>query len=308
MKTKSFKQKKVKYIIGSLIFLAISALLVIQLALSVTAFGRKFYPEPEERPNIRKDAVWDSSIGMYVIPELLTNKKGEYNTELIENDNEYIDDYEDNETETASKTENSIDRAIISAVKCLRSSMQNDPMLMLYSGIDARDVPEIVSAMQQIELKDYSELWRRICIEPDYRVQKIVALEKFIGISLRWGLFDQWAQEKWIEEFNELRYEVRLIDINKLTVTDAEKYGALILPAMKDKADNLALSETDVSLINFCTEKIESWLYPGKKPSKLMTDKDVSEWFMNNKEIIVTLKSILENDYQIKSYREYQRD
>ena len=77
---------------------------------------------------------------------------------------------------------------------------------------------------------------------------------------------------------------------------------------MKDKADNLALSETDVSLINFCTEKIESWLYPGKKPSKLMTDKDVSEWFMNNKEIIVTLKSILENDYQIKSYREYQRD
>ena len=257
------KTKEKIYIVGIIACLLVSAVMIKQM-IDTLARSANYYPEPDTRPDIRSDAVWDSELGMYVSQDLVKNADGEYeiNPDVFIDDDCYDPEGEWNIAHMDSMDE--VDRAIALSVQLSILHMNDTPEKRLSSCPDAMSDEDILFAMRRIPVEFYPQIWERICLERAYRPQKIVALLKFTGITTRWGLYDQWAQKQWYMEFNLLRSEIKELRNTHITEEDEEKYGNMLLPILFIKTQKTNLSADEIVILENRINNVEAWLYPEK--------------------------------------------
>ena len=278
-------------ICGVLLCISLTILLSAQLLNSSFASSKKLYKEPAERPNIRADAIWDEELGMYVSPEYIREK--EQSSILMTDFDEEEYDPETTWLLNHKTSENEIDKAIVKSVEL---AQKQEPTIL--SAISPRREDPITSTMRGFSAASYSELWKRICTEPAYRPQKLVAMEFFTGIVFEdLGLYDSLAQHMWFERFNELRPEIIDKDFSSFSSGDIKKYGIFLLPVVYEKCKNQDVTEDDILIINEMISGFEDGFYKGYVSSKIETSIELEEWFDEHADLLDAVNTILKSDY-----------
>lgn len=275
------------------------AFLGASLAVTISAAqkGKENYPEPVERPDIRADAYWDSELGMYVSGDYRKNADGSY---VLNRDN--ADRLSDAVTESPEQkwlkehegSENEIDRAILASV----ARAMNEPPTLL-SSFSPRDSDAIRASMSGLSVSSYPELWERICTEPAYRAQKIVAMENFLNISFDdLGLYDAVAQKQWYDSFMELKAELAT-KTSAVTAQEAEKYGNLLLPMLARKADTATLSDEEQAVLASLTDGIAGKGFSASDfQGVLHAENGVSVEAIGSTELIAVIDEILSQNWE----------
>ncbi len=298
MKKFLFRHKTVLFSCGIVACLVCIALLSASLVSVFAAQNEKlYYPEPDVRPDIRADAYWDSELGMYVSGDYRKNASGVY---VLNRDNagslsdEVIQSPEQKWLKEHAESENEIDRAILASV----ARAMNEPPTLL-SSFSPRDSDAIRESMSCLSVSSYPELWERICTEPAYRAQKIVAMENFLNISFDdLGLYDATAQKQWYDSFMALKTELASKD-SAVTVQDAEKYGNLLLPMLARKADTATLSDAEQAVLASLTDGIaEKGFVASASQGALHSENDISVWASDGAELIAVIDEILSQNWE----------
>ena len=190
-------------------------------------------------------------------------------------------------------SENEIDKAIAQSIELAK---KQEPAIL--SAISPRREDAIISTMRGFSAASYPELWKRICTEPAYRPQKLVAMELFTGIVFEdLGLYDSLAQHMWFERFNELRHEIIDKDFSSFSSEDIKKYGIFLLPAIYKKCKNQDMTESDISIANELISGFEDGFYKGYVRIKTETSIDLEKWFDEHSDLLDTVNTILKSDY-----------
>lgn len=262
----------------------------------IQAEQKQQYDEPDVRPDIRDDAVWDSYLGMYVSPDLTKDENGEYAI----NNEVFIDlgeiDFGDEWLKEHSDSDNIIDKAILLSREYCSEYYESNPLAGLYSSQDPHIDECILKAMRMVPVEDYPELWRRVCEERAFRYQKMLFLEKVIGIDLKLGFADQWAQHRWYELFTELKSNIKNLS-GIITEDQVDQYGTLLLPNLQNKVKNECADEKEIAVMNAIVQKLNEWASPEKGPEKIETYEDMARWFDKNANIVDSIRAIISDDY-----------
>ena len=195
MKEKLSHLKSSGLILGIVAGILCIAFLSVSLISMLSSAG-KGIAEPESRPDIPADAYWDSNLGMYVREGYRNGSLEIYRLDQKPADamvGEPLESPEAKWLREHADSEDVIDLAILRSVEGLIA----EPASLL-SSMSPRDSSAILDAVSALSASDYPELWRRICEEPVFRAQKIVAMERFLGLSFdELGLYDPDAQKMW---------------------------------------------------------------------------------------------------------------
>lgn len=293
MKKFFLNHSKITILIGILISTILVVTLSFQIFPMVHALEKNFYPEPDVRPNITENATWDSELGMYVSNDYKKNSSGNYelNADIFINDKDISIEEQWLLNHADSKDE--IDMAIIYSVE---SAMKEAPTI--FSAISPRNSDSILTAMSTLPVSSYPEVWKRLCTEPAYRSQKIVALENFLCLSFAdLGLYDPWAQREWYNTFNELKKDLINSSFDIVSQAEIEKYGYLLLPILMEKTKSDKLSESELKLFTELVHENEEWVRM-KNVSSIGSLEDIIKWYdMGGKDIMDSVIQILNNDY-----------
>lgn len=295
MKKNICNRSKLLTICGILLGVASIAVLCVPLLLKTTqAQSKKQYPEPRVRPDISEDAVWDSELGMYISGDYVKNAEGKY--EL--NPDVFISDKEESPEEkwlnSHADSQNEIDLAILYSVEL---AMEEPPSV--FSAISPRSSESILTAMRTLSPSSYPEVWERICTEPAFRPQKIVALEQFLNISFdALGLYDASAQRKWFDAFNDLKSQVSTRSNEPISKADAAQFGNLLLPTLMQKTRDHTLHESELEPMNALIEAINRQFYPDMEQKSFDTIKSASEWFDAHTSTIEAITQIIQSNYE----------
>lgn len=293
MKKFFLKHSKTTILCGFLICAILVVTLSCQLFPVAHALEKIFYPEPDVRPNITENATWDSELGMYVSNYYKKNASGKYelNTDVFFNDKDISSEEQWLLNHADSKDE--IDMAIIYSVEL---AMKEPPTI--FSAISPRNSDAILTAMGTLPVSSYPEVWKRLCAEPAYRAQKIVALENFLCICFAdLGLYDPWAQREWYNSLIELKKDLINSSFDIVSETEIEKYGYLLLPILMEKTQSNKLSEGELKLFAKLIHENEKWVRMNNV-SNIGSLEDVIKWFdIDGKDIMDSVVEILNNDY-----------
>lgn len=269
------------------------AFLCASLAVTISAAqkGKENDPEPAERPDIRAGAYWDSELGMYVdrdgrggsVPVLTEEGPGLLSDGGIESPEEaWLKEH--------SGSQNAVDRAILASVEAAR---REPPSLL--SSVSARDSIAIRESMSALSVSDYPEVWERLCTEPVYRAQKIVALENFLNLSFdELGLYDAAAQRMWYDSFVELKSELSALSV--VSRQDVEKFGRLLLPVLADRAEKGTLSGTEQAALLSLLDGEEADAAFSVQQS--LSREDIAARMENNAERISVIREILSQNWE----------
>lgn len=294
---KIFKSKsKVLTLCGIFICSVLTVALSISLFSAITsAQNKEHYPEPDVRPNIREDAVWDSELGMYVSGDYIKKADGTYE---LKSDIFVSDKATSPEEEwliSHSNSKNEIDMAIMYS---LELSSKEPPTLL--SAISPRSSDAILTAMSTLSVSSYPEVWERVCLEPAYRAQKIVALEMFLDVSFDdLGLYDSWAQHEWYNSFNKLKNELKdNVSRKQITDKEVEQYGNLLLPLLMQKAKDKTILETELNVLEGLIKNISAQLNTDHNTPSIKTSKDAVDWFDEHMQLVDAIDKIIESNYE----------
>lgn len=284
--------KKSIYLIGTILLGAFSLALLAYLGFSI--FGkanaaRVFYTEPSLRPDINPDAVWDDSLGLYVL------KEKELSEEELEQimEQPYVPSAEEKWLEAHRNSDDPIDKAILLSLELLKDDSLAQPNPAL-SAIAPSDYEAITIAMKTIPITSLPELYRSICEEPAYRDQKLTAMEMLLNIELGWGLFDPYARGLWRADFAELKAN---IPSGAVTKAEVEKYGLLLLPNIVKRAESGLISDSELKCF---TESLGSHNKAAVKSfdaSAFSSADSVKAWAKNNKEIVSAIEKLIKAEY-----------
>lgn len=288
------KHSKLLAIFGILLCAFLIVALSVQFVSTIAyAQSKKQYQEPSVRPDIREDAVWDSDLGMYISGDYIKNTEGKY--EL--NPDSFVCDTAESPEEKwwllHADSKNEIDLAIKYSVELASKEAPT-----IYSSISPRSSEAILTAMSALSPSCYPEVWERICIEPAYRAQKIVALEQFLGVFFDdLGLYDHLAQRKWFDSFNALRQEISDQSFEQISKADYAQYGNLLLPMLAQKAMDNTLHESELKVLGEMIENMNKQFHPSLENASITSTKAASEWFDAHLSTIEAISEIIQSNY-----------
>ena len=191
-------------------------------------------------------------------------------------------------------SKNEIDLAIMYSVEL---ALKEAPSI--YSAISPRSSEAILTAMSTLSPSSYPEVWERICVEPAYRAQKIVALEQFLCVSFdELGLYDSSAQRKWFDSFNVLKQEVFTQSFEQITKAEIAQYGNLLLPVLMQKAQDNTLCESELGILDEMIIDIDRQFYQNIEPASLNSTRAASEWFDTHSATIEAITKIIQSNYE----------
>jgi hypothetical protein len=272
--------KRTKLLIGT--FICIFTILM--TATIVLAANGHFFAEPEKRPDISKNAIWDSELGMYTNGDYEKDSNGNLILKEEAADEIGSEDPASPEQQWISQHNDSKDPIDLAIMKSIRLASEKKPSIL--SSIQVSDSEEIQEAIGDLTLDQLPELWRRACEEPAFRPLKLAAIEKLLGISFDLGLYDKNSQNSWYHNFNALKKE--LYQGTYQYHKDYSKYGLLALPVLTEGIEggkNDSLQITKDILIN---NDIVS-------PS---SDTELQEWIEVNISYVNDISTVIDTDYE----------
>jgi hypothetical protein len=287
-------KSKAFYLCAILLCMIITIALTGNLLSTMTsAQVNQYYPEPSIRPQIREDAVWDTALGMYISGDYIKGTDGKYqlNPDIFFSGK--IVSPEEQWLLSHSSSNNEIDMAIIYSIELISKEEPN-----IYSAISPRSSGSIITAMKNLSVSSYPEIWERVCLEPAYRAQKIIALEMFLNISFDdLGLYDSWAQRVWYESFNELKNN---ISNSQITAKEAKQYGNLLLPMLSQKAHNATIVEAELNIFKELISDLSTQFNYNLGNLSIESSKDALEWTSEHTIVVDAIEKIIESNYEWK--------
>lgn len=271
---------KAKLVVGATIC-AITIITTVTLVFA--AIGHNFFAEPKNRPNINKNAIWDSELGMYISGDFEKDSK----SRLIQKE-EITDMYDgavvtSPEQEWIAKHSDSKDPIDLAILKAVSLESQSKPSLL--SSIQVENAEGVQEAIKDLTPEQLPELWRRACEEPAFRAFKLEAMEKLLGISFNVGLYDKNSQKSWYESFRTLKKELKQKAFQK--ETDYTKYGLLALPVLSEaKAD----SGDDVG-------KAMKEVLQKQGIASSLSDTELEGWIDSNSDCINAVSQVIDAEY-----------
>ena len=265
-------------LIGSVVLNLVLCLTLMFSVMDIVSASQIYYPEPDVRPNVPADAVWDAELGMYVRVENNTTGDGALGADEPSPEDRWLTEHQNSTDE--------IDQAIMRSIALSQNSNSNK----FLSSVSPRDSVAIQESMSGLSAECYPELWRQACEEPAFRAQKLIALEMFLGISFDdLGLYDATAQKIWYESF--LNRRAQLQTVMTVSESDVSKYGNLLLPMFSDKAEKGTLSndEKAVFLSSFAS---------GNEAVSLDLSMDVMRVVREQEDKIQAINQILNETYE----------
>ena len=294
MKEKLSHLKSSGLVLGIVAGILCIAFLSVSLISMLSSAG-KGIAEPKSRPDIPADAYWDSNLGMYVREGYQNGSLEIYRLDQKPADAMVGESLESPEAKWLREHEDSedvIDLAILRSVEGLIA----EPASLL-SSMSPRDSSAILDAVSALSASDYPELWRRICEEPVFRAQKIVAMERFLGLSFdELGLYDPDAQKMWYEAFMQRKSE--LLSDSQISVRDVERYGALLLPVLAQKSGGTLSEGEAAALVSLMDLTVQNGWFDETSARGDISFAASGKWTAETQAYISAVEEILASDYE----------
>lgn len=263
-----------------------------------------YYSEPDVRPSVPEDAVWDSELGMYISGDFTKDDSGKY---VVREEKFYSDQEDSVSPEQAwrsshNKSTNEIDMAIWQSI----NTKETDPSLLLWSSISPRDYKSVMDAMHTLHVSSLPELWERVCTEPAYRPLKLVALEEMMNLPLDYGLYDSMAQKMWYDTFLERKNS---IPAENISMKDVEIYGNLLLPILAEKLKSDTITKDEMSVFVKTIQEasntgfVQTLEFEEKADGQNILEAQVSKkklsgWVSQNEELIHAINEVINSSWQ----------
>ena len=293
---KNFVQEHTKLL--TVLGIVLCSVLIVSLTFQLISVGAKAqpkaeYPEPAVRPDIREDAVWDSELGMYVSSDFKKEEAEKLKKDPDGLNSDSVESPEEIWLKNHADSQNEIDLCIKRSVE-----LASEAEPSLFSSASPRASEAILTAMSALSPASYPEVWERLCKEPVFRPQKLVALEQFLSIEFRdLGLYDALAQRLWFDSFNALRKDVSGLSSDAITKEDLAKYGNLLLPALSKKAADQTLQASELGVLNELIANMNHRFHQNMEPVSLASKEAAADWFKAHKDTVDAIEKILQNDF-----------
>ena len=266
-------------LLGMLGLLLLASVLIVTLTVPKVKADDSFIPEPDPRPEGVPDyIVWDSVKGEYVRKGYTREEQAEADAQALEYAGQHMADPDpaDERLAELGRSDDPIDRAIYICATYPEE-------VSIYSSTGPNDSEAVLAGIREIPISAYPAVWERACTEPAGRALKLAALEKFLGISSKWGLFDVWAQEQWYNDFTKLKHS---LPTGEATGEDAARFGRLLIPQLKSRLEDGTLTEAETAIL------------AGLLGENVPTDAEgLGAALDKNAETVSAIEEILANDY-----------